>query len=293
MSRSSLLNVPDPALRGTGVSAWVPLPGAGRSFVRRDWREAFAGSGLHEEKDFFSVIGETLSKPGLGQRYRARLHLQKEGAMQTVYLKRFSGETVPARARRWLETGHWQTAAEHEVRVSIELAQEEIAVAQPLAWGSKSGGGSGRDSFVVLAAAPGQSVHEWLRRVPAEWRQANWRWKCRWVEALAALVRRFHVHGWRHRDLYLSHFFMDQREDELMFTLIDLQRIFRPRWRKERWRVKDLAQLNYSAGSQFSRAMRMRFARHYLGGGKRIGPHKSLLRKIQRKTNGIARRSRA
>lgn len=293
MSLPSPVNLSDPALAGANDAVWVRLQGPGHSFVRRDWLIVFADAGLREAKDFFSVTGETLSKPGLKGRYRARLHLQKQGETQPVYLKRFTGETLLARVRRWLETGHWQTAAGHELRVSLELEQQQILVAQPLAWGCRPAGGPDLDSFIVLAAVPGESMHLWTRNMPPDRRAQDWRQTCGWVAELAGQIRRFHGHGWCHRDLYLSHIFISRTGDHSRFTMIDLQRIFRPRWRKQRWLIKDLAQLNYSAGNRFTRSMRMRFARHYFGGGKLTGAQKELLRKIQKKTVWIARHSRA
>ena len=49
-----------------------------------------------------------------------------------------------------------------------------------------------------------------------------------------------------HRDLYAAHVFLDDSSEEMVLNLIDMARVFKPRWRKFRWRVKDLAQLKYS-----------------------------------------------
>jgi len=60
------------------------------------------------------------------------------------------------------------------------------------------------------------------------------------------LVANLHAAGHVHRDLYASHIFLDAEGGRVQLYLIDLARVFVPRWRVFRWRVKDLAQLKYS-----------------------------------------------
>ena len=59
-------------------------------------------------------------------------------------------------------------------------------------------------------------------------------------------MARLHQSGYVHRDLYTSHIYMDSADGEMQLYLIDVARMFRPRCRVLRWRVKDLAQLKYS-----------------------------------------------
>ncbi|MBW1823989.1 MAG: hypothetical protein JRI87_05405 [Deltaproteobacteria bacterium] len=55
-----------------------------------------------------------------------------------------------------------------------------------------------------------------------------------------------------------------------------------------RWRVKDLAALNYSSDKNLiTRADRLRFITHYLGGGKLDDKTKLFLGKIVKKTDKI------
>ncbi len=103
----------------------------------------------------------------------------------------------------------------------------------------------GRAADAVLAAGPGQRGR--VRRA---------------IAALAPVVRRLHREGWCHRDLYLGHCFLDEAGDNVV--LIDVQRIFQPRWRRRRWRVKDLAALWSSVPAGVSRADGLRFLKLYL-----------------------------
>ncbi len=72
--------------------------------------------------------------------------------------------------------------------------------------------------------------------------------KRNFLERLAAFIKKFHETGYRHRDLYLAHIFYG---DSGEFYLIDLARAFKPRLFEERYRVKDLAQLYYSAPKRY------------------------------------------
>jgi hypothetical protein len=71
--------------------------------------------------------------------------------------------------------------------------------------------------------------------------------------------------------------------------LIDLARAFKPMLFRERFRVKDIAQLHYSApGKYFSRTDRLRFYLRYAGQNKLTAKDKAFIRKIMKKTKSMA-----
>jgi heptose I phosphotransferase len=64
-------------------------------------------------------------------------------------------------------------------------------------------------------------------------------------DRIADLTAKLHGRGLHHRDLYLCHFFVNRQT--LDVRLIDAARVKRlPKWFRQRWIVKDLAQLWYS-----------------------------------------------
>jgi heptose I phosphotransferase len=70
----------------------------------------------------------------------------------------------------------------------------------------------------------------------------------RLIEATADLAAKLHASGLHHRDLYLCHFFVKAGGDDLEMRLIDAARVRQLPWLfRQRWIVKDLAQLWYSA----------------------------------------------
>ncbi|MEO5802488.1 MAG: lipopolysaccharide kinase InaA family protein [Verrucomicrobiota bacterium] len=267
--------------------SWVRVGGEKVAFVDQQWSEVLREAGLRTAEDFFSVAGEPLSKPGLGKRYRARLALT--GKQSFVYLKRYEGDTLCGFLNRWYEDGQQSTPAEREVNVALSLRQQNIAATMPVAYGRSHDSGLRQKSFVLTAAVPGDSLEHFFR----DEKQIAWKEKLKIIEAVASFARKFHENGWRHRDFYLCHIFINKSDAQLELTLIDLARVFRPRWRKERWRIKDLAQLNYSASAKtFSRSARMRFAHQYFGCEKLSSVQKNRLRKIIQKTESIARHDR-
>ena len=268
--------------------SWIRLAGELVAFVDQQWTETLHESGLRTAEDFFSVTGEPLSKPGLGKRYRARIALP--GKNQFVYLKRYEGETLCGFLNRWYEDGQQSTPAEREVNVALALRQQNIAATMPVAYGRSNDSGLRQKSFVLTAAVPGDSLEKIFRNE----KQIAWKEKLKIIGTVAMLAHKFHENGWRHRDFYLCHIFMCKTEADIKLTLIDLARVFRPRWRPERWRIKDLAQLNYSAPTKvFSRSARMHFAHKYFGGEKLSSVQKNLLRKIIKKTEAISRHDKA
>lgn len=60
---------------------------------------------------------------------------------------------------------------------------------------------------------------------------------------IAPFVRRFHDAGLVHRDLYWNHLHAAALDDPAPPVLLDVERVFEPRWRHRRWRIKDLAGL--------------------------------------------------
>lgn len=164
--------------------------------------------------------GESLIKPGLGDRERIRL----EAAGRILYLKRYASN-APART-------------EWDALQAVQAAG--VPTMQPVAMGAGEAGG-----FIIVTAVPGDALSRRMDELLT----------CRGSdpvvhEGLAAqlgqLAAKLHAAGLAHRDLYTAHVFVDEVDGRLDLYLIDLARVFTPlRW-KWRWWLKDLAQLKFS-----------------------------------------------
>ncbi|MCK5943489.1 MAG: hypothetical protein KAI24_16020 [Planctomycetes bacterium] len=169
--------------------------------------------------------------------------------------------TVMARDRdRVLFAKRYRTrrGADAEWRWLGALRAAGFAAAAPV---GKVAGEAG--SMVVFAAVPGRSLDAWA----VDAADAGWldRWFDYCVTAVAPLVRRLHARRWVHRDLNLAHLFAVDPMDRTEPALIDVERMFRPRWRWRRWAVKELASLWASSPVPVPLRVRVRFLRRYDG----------------------------
>ncbi len=260
---------------------WVePAPGF---HCRADVLPSLQRLGLTTLEAVFAFEGgEALDKDNLAPwRRRTRLVLPDRG--QTAYLKRYDRPPWLVQIRAWIAHGRRASLAQFDHEPAEALARAGIGTPETLAHGTCWAGPFERRSFILAAAIPDAESLE--RRLPACFDDlsptAHVAQRRAFIEALARFVRRFHDTGWRHRDLYLSHIF---HAKDGRFFLIDLHRAFRPRLRPLRWRLKDLAQLHYSApGPIFSCADRLRFYRCYMGIKRLRRIDRRLLHRIRRR----------
>lgn len=235
--------------------------------------------------------GQSLSKPGLDTwRTRIRIVLPGSGGERVYFLKRFERPPPGAlRAMRRSGSGA-RSFAFNEWTWIQRLSGAGVPCLEGVAVGQELRRGREVRSAIVTAQVSGRSLESWCK----EWTHEDRATIRTLVPAVAALVRKLHVAGFFHRDLYLCHVFFDpQRPIADALHLIDLQRVIQPTWRRDRWAVKDLASLNYSAPTNLvSRADRVRFLRLYLGVEKLTGPGKALAYRVLGKTASIAAKDR-
>lgn len=169
----------------------------------------------------------------------------------------YATDSGDARVYRKVRTRRGQDAAA-EWTALHELARLGVRVPQPVFLAR-----AGDRSAIGMLAVPGRPLSERLAsgRLDGSTRRFL-------VERVAAVVRRLHTAGFVHRDLYWSHWFAERiDEDADEPYLIDVERVFRPRWRRRRWLVKDLAGLVASwPGPHAERALALRFLRAWFGG---------------------------
>lgn len=109
------------------------------------------------------------------------------------------------------------------------------------------------------------------------------------IKSLAMLANDLHGNGLNHQDFYLGHLFI--RPDDGDLFIIDVQRMHRRKSIRRRDRIKDLAQLCYSAhcSKVFTNADFMRFVHCYLGRDKLTASDRTLIKDIMSKVKRIAR----
>jgi hypothetical protein len=160
------------------------------------------------------------------------------------------------------------------------LSRLGINVPKTVAFGVQWQGFFEKRSFIITEKIPNAESLE--KKLP----DIFFRDRKKFIESFAAFVSKFHMTGFRHRDLYLCHIFCD---DAGKFTLIDLNRVFKPMVFGGKFLVKDLAQLYYSSpGSVITRADRLRFYLAYAGKTELSFCDRMLIKKIKLKAKQMA-----
>lgn len=150
-------------------------------------------------------------------------------------------------------------------------------VPRTMAVGEKVGPRGRLQSYLAIEELSGMvPLHDAIPAAAANFDGPTFRlWKRRIAIALARIITRLHGQRRFHKDLYLCHFYIQERwtrtlpvEPEL--AMIDLHRLGHHPLTALWWRLKDLAQLLYSSDLACVDARdRLRFARHYAGPARR------------------------
>ncbi len=259
---------------------------------------AITAAGLDTVEGAFAYQGgEDFDKPGLGHRRRTRITLFHEvdevdesdeaGQSHTLYLKRYGREPLKTRLGRFIATGRFTSAAEAEFANIQSTHAAGIKTMIPVICGADS---SGR-SYLVVTSVPGDAIERCLEKFLAG---SDAPTVAQLTKDLACLVSKLHSGRLVHRDLYASHIFLDQTPEGPQLYLIDLARLFSPRLRFFRWRVKDLAQLKYSMPGKWIDRYWQVFMDTYLKGSSSAGTcyERAIDRKVARMSNRTRRKVR-
>jgi hypothetical protein len=264
-------------------------------FVEPDYKTAFERLGLTSIKAIFSFqAGRNLAKKNLAP-HRSRIEFQIyppgriESPAATVFLKRYDHTPIMTQLKNWLSSKKRVVCALAEVEAAHKLAAIGINTPKVIAFGRQSGLFFEKRSFIITEKIPNADSLE--RKLPdcfyAPHTTRNLKMRRDFIAKLAAFVRKFHDTGYRHRDLYLAHIFYGSSG---VFYLIDLARAFKPLLLTALYRLKDIAQLYYSAPARhFSHTDRLRFFFAYTGRDKLAANDKRFIKKVLNKANRIAR----
>jgi hypothetical protein len=214
-------------------------------------------------------------------------HFRLEGAAQSprgIYVKRHHLRTWDSRLRAIFGLPLAPTPGRVEAANVGRLTSQGIAVMRLIAYGEKLHADGLEESFVITEALEEYAeLPDYLRRnfsgKPTRRSARNLRGL---ICEIAGIVRRFHVAGYNHRDLYCRHFFVKEPVAGMReIRLIDLQRVQRRRWRRRRWIVKDLAQLAWSAPKACIHCKhKIAFLHEYFGVKKFLPEHKRWIRSV-------------
>lgn len=234
-------------------------------FADCDYAQPLAEIGLDCIDAVFSFVGDRNLAKGNLAKHRTRIQFTLSATGGICFLKRYDSPPPFDQMRNWLDHLRRASTAAYDRLPVGQLNAAGIKTAKVIAYGEQWAGLFEKRSFIVTEEIP--NAHSLEQRLPEYFYDTcpseNVDRKRRFIEKLADFAKQFHETGLRHRDFYLCHIFMTADEE---FYLIDLQRTFKPVLFDKRFRIKDIAQLYYSApGNVVSRADRLRFYRRYTG----------------------------
>jgi len=267
--------------------------------IDAEYRQAFIDAGLGSIDDVFSFTGgENLTKNNI-ENFRSRIRFDIPCIDKRFFMKRYNNPPISRQVRNWLTHRKRSSMAHFDHSGADKLSRLGINTPKTVAFGGQCRGIFEKRSFCITEQIPNAEALE--RKLPdffnenlSDTSKTNYSSKVQaikkrrqFIRSLGEFVERFHNTGYRHRDLYLCHIFYDDRG---RFHLIDLARCFKPALLSERYRIKDIAQLYYSApGSVFTNTDRMRFYKAIAGAKKITQSDKSFINKVIRKAHRIAR----
>lgn len=258
-------------------------------FVDEEFKAAFEGLGLSSIEAVFSFdAGENLAKENLAA-YRSRMQFQIDSPATTLFLKRYNHPSMAVQIKNWIAGKKKSSLAISEIEPAARLSQAGINTPKTIGYGQKWGLFFEEQSFSITEKiADAESLE---KKLPdcflGQPTKENLQRREDFIAKLAGFIKKFHDTGFRHRDLYLCHIFVNKNQE---FFLIDLARAFKPRFLADRYRVKDLAQLYYSSpGKYFTRTDRLLFYFNYLGRKQLTKKDKLFIAKVKRKAQKMAR----
>ncbi len=261
---------------------------SGSFFVAAQFKQPLETLGLKSIDSIFSFSGgQNLHKKEL-DKHRSRLQLELNNPSATLFLKRYQSPPLLSQIKNWLNNHSICSLALSEANTALKLSNLGINVPQVVCFGDEQGLLFEKRSFVITNKILNSESLE--KKLPAYFygpiTDDKLNLRKSFIRKLADFIKKFHETGYRHRDLYLCHIFYDGFDK---FHLIDLARAFRPMVFSERFRIKDLAQLYYSApAAAFSKSDRIRFYLYYTAHKKLTAADKIIISKIKLRANRMA-----
>lgn len=259
-------------------------------FVDSEYKNPLDNISLKSIDDIFSFSSaKNLNKKNLAG-FRSRFEFQINSPKSTtLFLKRYDNPPIGIQLKNWLAGRGKKSLGFLEYETSEKLKDDGINTPKTIAYGEQWGTFFEKRSFFITEKIPNAEALE--RKLPDYFAgkptPVNLKIRRDFISSLANFIMKFHETGYRHRDLYLSHIFYNDKGE---FYLIDLARAFRPLLFKKRFQIKDIAQLYYSApGNIFSRTDRMRFYFNYTGRKKLLSNDKIFIRQVIKKVNQMTR----
>ena len=256
----------------------------GRLFVNRDFMPLLEKNRLLRAEDIWNLRDESVKK-ALKERTTGRLLLDSPQGKQGIeaYIKRYTRVPLSKRLKDAFSLKFFQFDAIHEWQAQIVFHRLELPTVIPMAAGRVKAG-----TFNLTLGITG---YQRASAVLKDLGEGDRKKRRDIIERIGLYVGRMHGAGLAHQDLYLVHFFL--RGKDMVPHLIDLQRVIREKELSDRWRIKDLGELLFSARGIVTEDEEKIFCRAYSrASGFDLERHPGLVKAIRKKAGKIEARHR-
>ena len=225
-------------------------------------------------------IKEILKERGTG-----RLFLNQDQSVPPLecYLKRYRPVPIKEKLKNWICGKRAYFDAFHEWKAILAFHKYELPTMVPIAVAKH-----GHNSCLLTLG-----ITDYIRAselLPSLCSTQHGNLRRTIVKKIAKLAGTMHRMGLAHQDFYLVHLFIRENENYKPY-IIDLQRVIMQRRLAMRWRVKDLAQLLFSAAPVITKQDIDTFCNSYMkaaGISRQLGC--KLARAVSRKAGRMAAR---
>ena len=233
------------------LEGWTARDG-GRVLIRPGYEELVTTGGLDKLEALFELEEGRLVKRSGERREIRRLSL----GSKNVFLKRIyslDGPEAHQARRDERQAGAWA-----ETRAGLLLERLSIPTTEAIV----VGGAGQRSCLLTLALAGTIPLARWAQGqgtlAPTALRRGL-------IRLAADMAARLHQAGYYHQDFNLHHLLYDQDQDNPRLYLVDLQRLRPLPWPAALGRIKDIAEITFSAAGRLRPRDEMAFALAYTG----------------------------
>ncbi len=256
----------------------------GRLLVNRDFTGLLEENGLTTANDIWKLKDQSVKKI-LKERTTGKVYLSRHGGdgKVEVFIKRYTRVPARQKIKDAFSLKFFQFDALHEWNAQLLFHLAELPTVIPIAAGRTRQG-----TFNLTLGIQGyERASVVLERMGSDQeKQRN-----TVIEMIAKYVGRMHQVGLAHQDLYLVHFFL--KGSTMIPYLIDLQRVIIEKELSDKWRIKDLAELLFSARPVVSDREIKIFCKTYSEvSGIDLHDHPGMIRAIRKKADRIESRHR-
>lgn len=255
----------------------------GRMLINAPWRELLAYNGVTDAASLWDLSGEPV-KQVVKERGTFRCLLRRqEGEPIEVYIKRYRPVSLREKIKNLICFKPYKYDAFHEWQALCDFHELGLRTMTPLAAAKLP---DGRSCDLTLGITDYVRASELVMRVSSESPRRQ-----RLVKRLGEITGKMHAAGMAHQDLYLVHFFIREYDNDAVY-LIDLQRVIKQSKLAWRWRVKDLAQLLFSASPYVTEEEIISFWRTYCSLTGINPENRKLVDAISKKADRLTSRER-